>query len=133
MAGTAGRLKPLNFRLAHHGEPLPCPRPRVTQRGTYMPKRYREYKEQLVDALCEELKSNPIQHYDELALYGFKAIFHRSGQRKADIDNLLKTVSDAATGIFWANDSQVREQYGRVVYNSTDPRVEIEIYLLDGG
>jgi Holliday junction resolvase RusA-like endonuclease len=120
----------LNFRLTHRGDPVPCPRPRVTQRGTYMPKRYRDYKDQLVDALAEKLSDNPIQHYDELALYGLKAIFFRRGQRKADIDNLLKTVSDAATGIFWAND---REQYGRVIYGSTDPRVEIEIYLLTGG
>lgn len=123
----------MNFRLTHRGEPLPCPRPRVTRRGTYMPKRYVEYKGQLVDAMAEKLSDNPIQHYDENALYGLKAIFFRRGQRKADIDNLLKTVSDAATGIFWANDSQVREQYGRVIYGSTDPRVEIEIYLLTGG
>ncbi len=123
----------MNFRLTHRGDPIPCPRPRVTRRGTYMPKRYVEYKEQLIDALAEALGDNPIKYYSEIALYGLQAIFFRKGQRKADIDNLLKTVSDAAAGIFWANDSQVREQYGRVVYGSTDPRVEIEVYLLTGG
>ena len=123
----------MTVRLTHHGNPLPCPRPRVTRRGCYMPKRYVEYKEQLVDAMVYELSDNPLQHYDENAFYGMKCVFFRQGQRKADIDNLLKTVSDAATGIFWADDSQVREQYGRVVYGSSDPRVEIEIYELTGG
>lgn len=126
----------MNFRLTHRGDPIPCPRPRVTKRGNYMPKRYVEYRDALSEALGGRIEAKRIECYFSRgidSLFGLKAIFFRRGQRKADIDNLLKTVSDAATGIFWVNDSQVREQYGRVIYGSTDPRVEIEIYELTGG
>ena len=87
----------------------------------------------LIDYASDDILGAYIKWPFRDGLFGIKASFYRQGQRKADIDNLLKTVSDAATGIFWADDSQVREQYGRVEYGSSDPRVEIEIYLLDGG
>lgn len=55
-----------------------------------------------------------------------KRILHPA--KKPDIDNLLKTVSDAANGVLWWDDAQIVSLTCRKAYCAPDerPRIEIE-------
>lgn len=54
-------------------------------------------------------------------------IFFRSNRQRIDVDNMLKNVSDAATGIVWQDDSQVTAVAGTVEYDPSNPRTVIAI------
>ena len=108
------------------GDPLPSPRPRVTGKRTYMPKRYTKYRDALGWALKEQLMR--AKHTPDGADYGIRALFFRRTRQRTDVDNLLKTCLDAGTGVIWNDDSQVVEVFGRTFFQSDDPRVVLLIY-----
>jgi Holliday junction resolvase RusA-like endonuclease len=116
--------------LTFRGDPLPSPRPRVTRTGTFMPTRYRTYREGLKWSIKGALLRRGVPPSDSNQKYGFKAAFFRATRQRTDVDNLLKTVSDAGTGIVWADDSQVLEVFGRVFVDPDNPRVVILIYAV---
>jgi Holliday junction resolvase RusA-like endonuclease len=73
-------------------------RPRVTSRGTFMPKEYKqkqaEMKRQLLEAWEDrEPLSGPIAL--DLELYG---------EGRADADNIIGALMDSANGILWTDD-----------------------------
>ena len=63
--------------------------------------------------------------------FGIRARFFLGNRRKVDLDNLLKPVMDAGTGLVWADDSQVIELYGIVLRDDPDPRIEVLIYSIE--
>ncbi len=56
--------------------------------------------------------------------YVFNGIAH--SKARFDIDNQIKFVMDALTGVYWANDGQVQIGWAYKIY-SHKPRTEIEI------
>ena len=90
-----------------HGQPVPCPRPRVTKHGTYYPKRYTRWLSDtrvLLRQACIEQNKGKFIEGDVVVEVTF------SGARAdADIDNLCKAVLDAAQGQVFKDDRQVVE------------------------
>jgi Holliday junction resolvase RusA-like endonuclease len=57
----------------------------------------------------------------------------RGVRRRPDITNLLKAVEDAANGLLWVDDRQVRAEYGVIEAwgpGLTDPLVEVLVWEL---
>ena len=48
-------------------------------------------------------------------------------RRSGDLDNRLKILLDALQGVFYANDSQVRELHAYLADDCHQPRVEVEV------
>lgn len=52
-------------------------------------------------------------------------IFFRSSKHRIDVDNMLKHVMDAATGVCWKDDAQVTAKFGAVELDANNPRTVI--------
>ena len=84
------------------------------------------------DALGWEIKERLGGQWDTRRYsFGLRARFFLGNRRKVDIDNLLKPIMDAGTGIVWADDSQVAEVYAIVLREDPKPRVEFLIYAIE--
>ena len=78
------------------GRPTPCPRPRVGKHGTYYPKSYQEWLRGAQTALRQAAIT---QNGGRLMEGDVSVVVTFSGARaNADIDNLCKSVLDAAQG-----------------------------------
>lgn len=107
------------------GDPTPSPRPRLGRGGNvYMGKAYTSYREQLAWTMKGKIGSIGVRD----GIFGMRAIFFRRTRQRTDVDNLLKTCHDAGTGVIWKDDSQVVETFGRIFFESDDPRVVLLIY-----
>ena len=105
------------------GDPVPAPRPRFAQGGTYMPARYTAYKLALAWAFKAKMgRRKPMRGPIILVLD-----FYRKNHRRVDLDNLEKTVMDAGTGVVWEDDSQVFDKHGRRFLGCDEPRTEIRL------
>lgn len=51
-------------------------------------------------------------------------------KRVRDLDNHLKIVFDALTGVVWEDDKQIQEMTIRKDYDKENPRVELDVVLL---
>ncbi|KKL26395.1 hypothetical protein LCGC14_2395750 [marine sediment metagenome] len=112
---------PRSITLSLPGDPVPAPRPRFGQGGTYMPERYTDYKLGLAWAFKAEMgRKKPMRGPLIIVLN-----FYRKTRGKVDIDNLEKTVLDAGNGVVWEDDSQIVEMHSRKVLGCADPRVEV--------
>lgn len=56
-------------------------------------------------------------------------VFYWPDKRRHDIDNGLKGLLDALTGILWDDDSQIQEMRVRKYVDKANPRVELMIEL----
>jgi len=95
--------------------------------GSYTPERTNLYQKMIAHELEAALS---IKGVDADNRFGLRCIFHRSNRQRIDVDNLIKAVSDAATGIVWKDDSQVLEMIGRVFLASKNPRIQVLIYTV---
>lgn len=58
--------------------------------------------------------------------------FYYDPQRRADLDNLVKTVQDALTGVAWHDDRQVwRLQAVRIARRAGDPEVMVDVTVMN--
>jgi Holliday junction resolvase RusA-like endonuclease len=116
--------------LIFRGDPVPAARARVTRKGgAYYPKTYAVYRKNLRASLEEALRATEAEP-DAESKFGLKAVFFRRSRQRTDVDNLLKAICDACTGLIWHDDSQVIETFGRVCYDSQDPRVVLLVYFV---
>jgi Holliday junction resolvase RusA-like endonuclease len=107
-------------------EPYPWPRARVSKAGRfYLPKTYLAYRDLVAMHLRAAYRGDPEAGPVRLVLG-----FYRSTSRKADVDNLAKTIMDAGTGIVWDDDSQILELVAEISYRS-EPSVELLAYTLE--
>lgn len=80
------------------GRALSQPRPRVTIRGTFMPKEYRTYRDQVADAVqivAAELADRGTPWDAHREAYGVQLRFWMPDYRSTDIDKLGSTILDA--------------------------------------
>ena len=120
---------PRSITLSFPGDPVPAPRPRFAQGGTYMPTKYTAYKLALAWAFKEKMgRKKPMRGAISITLD-----FYRSTHRRVDLDNLEKTVLDAGGGVVWLDDSQIVEMHSRKVLGSAEPRVEVMLEEVNDG
>ena len=133
------------IKFTIYGDPVPKGRPKFTVRGgyamAYTPKKTKENEDYI---RCAALPYKPyIKPFT--GPVSLTAIFYRSipksfPKKKAemakngilrptttpDLDNYLKQVEDALSGIFYENDKQIVDS-SESKYYSERPRIEIEI------
>ena len=111
-------------------KPVPCPRPRVTSRGTYMPGDYTKIKKRHADFLCGTYPFDVIDFPVEVHLFFHipkpKTVRREFPCVRPDVDNYSKSILDAITlaGI-WTDDCLVtdlisRKRYGEAGKFGTD-------------
>ena len=90
--------------------PIPCPRPRITSKGwTYYPKKYQAWKTEAEDLFIEMMKAHKLKAFagevEVIAVFVVKRPKTTKLPRpKPDIDNYLKALLDAGTGVVWTDD-----------------------------
>ena len=113
------------------GRPVPCPRPRVSRKGTYYPKRYTDWlngaKALLRDACVRQNKGKVLEG-DVVVAVTF------SGARpNSDIDNLCKAVLDAAQGSVFKDDRQVTILEAEKFKHDKEKYTHVEIWEVSDG
>lgn len=112
-------------------KPMPSPRPRFRNAGkfvqTYMPTSYTKHKEYIQRQMPKLLIDKSIKLTILFEMPMLKSWSNPQKQRmikayhskKPDIDNLLKTVLDAANGHLWIDDGQIVEIHSAKRYAET--------------
>lgn len=116
----------LDFSLVHDGAPVSKSRARVSQGHAYTPRRTEEAQQVLAWAI--KLAMPKGYRDDGEQTYAVEARFFMPSFHRIDVDNLLKLVLDAGTGIVWKDDIQVVEVHGYITRQVPNPRSEIRIY-----
>lgn len=118
----------LVLSLVYDGEPISKQRVRFGAGGTvYTPAKTRHYEKTIGWELRAKLQGIEPDSESKFAL---RCIFYRSNRQRIDCDNLIKAISDAATGVVWQDDNQVLEVIGRLFLKDETPRVEVAIYRI---
>lgn len=121
--------KDVAVRLTVDGQPFSKGRARFTKAGhAYTPKKTRSHENMLKLLMRSAL---PTDEPDDKSRFGLRCLFYRSTRQRIDCDNLIKAVSDAATGAVWKDDAQVLEVIGRLFLADDEPRTEIVIYRIE--
>ena len=108
-------------------EPLPWPRSRVSRSGKfYLPKTYVAFRD-LVAVHLGAAHRGPLEAGPLRLVLGF----YRTSRRKADVDNLAKSVLDAGTGTVWEDDSQILDLHAQVRHRDAGPSIELLVYRLE--
>ena len=133
-------------------QPVAQSRPRFARRGkfvtTYDPPKSKAYKKLVRQEVLKQYHDEPIAKGNPLIL---QVTFYRSIQKslskaeherrlrgdilpfvKPDIDNYFKAVTDALTGVIWADDNQITDVKMSKRY-SDSPRTEIVIWRAKEG
>lgn len=110
-----------HWQITIEGEPVVKSRPRFGRGKTYTNPRDR-VAEAHTAAVLRDLLPEPLSGNVAIA-----CVFHRPNRNRADVDNLLKHVLDAANGVLFADDSQVTGIVGAVELDEQDPRTEVAI------
>lgn len=72
-------------------------RPRVTRNGTFMPVAYKQKQAEMVRQLREQWDGPPLEGPLRLEL-------RIRGEGRADADNIIGALMDAANGLLWTDD-----------------------------
>jgi Holliday junction resolvase RusA-like endonuclease len=72
-----------------------------------------------------ELQSGPCEYEVAIDVH-----FFRKNRRRVDLDNLLKLCMDAANGVLWEDDWQVKEITARMSVDPKDPRTVLTVEAL---
>ncbi|KXG78267.1 RusA family crossover junction endodeoxyribonuclease [Thermotalea metallivorans] len=135
------------IRLTIPGEPVAKGRPRVLKTGTtYTPKKTKNYETLVKEIYVLQHNEPPMEGELFLELKAYFSIPKSAPKKKQaamireeirptkkpDIDNLVKTVTDALNTLAYRDDSQIVEaRVGK--YYSEQPRVEIIIQSIEKG
>jgi len=117
----------LVVRVTYDGLPVAKGRARYKAhgKGMYTPLSTREYETKIGWLIRKAL--GPVAP-DAESRFGLRCVFYRPNRLRIDCDNLIKAISDAATGLVWKDDSQVLEVIGRLFLAAERPHVEFAIY-----
>ena len=127
------------------GEPVAQGRPKFTRIGNhvraYDPEKSRLYKSLVRDAAAKVMPETPLECAVSLMVMAYRSIprswskkKQESARRgeimpttKPDIDNVVKAIKDALTGVIWRDDSKVVSLFAEKSY-SVKPRIWVQIY-----
>ena len=114
----------LTFKV--EGNCVPKQRPRKGKGGQfYTPKRTLDYEEKVrVAALAKKARPS-----DKVVM--LKCRFHFDDRRNRDLDNCVKSVSDALNGVAWDDDAQICHLHAHKYYNHQGGYTEVIIDYYD--
>ena len=72
-------------------------RPRVTSRGAFMPKAYRDKQKEMVRQIREQFTESPLEG-------PLRVEIEIRGEGRADGDNIIGALFDAANKVLWVDD-----------------------------
>jgi hypothetical protein len=127
MRMDAPHREAISFDLVVPGDPKSKARPRIYKGHGVTPVATRIAEERLRGFLRGTIQGLP----DGRRAYGTRIEFHTEGWQRRDLDNMVKLVWDACTGIVWDDDSQVVELTSRLRRNDPPARTRIVVYPLD--
>lgn len=103
------------------GRPVPCPRPRVTRRGTFYPARYTAWLELVgYEALAVRGDGRMLAGNLALSLW-----FTLPDRRRGDCDNYCKGLLDGLQGVLYENDRQITDLDAHLRIDPDQPGVTI--------
>ena len=105
-------------------EPVALARPRVTKRGTFLPRRSQKFRENFQLLLRAAFHAPPFEGPLSVTLHFYKPI-KTTTPRFGDVDNLVKAVLDACNNILWLDDRQITELH--VFKHSGEGKIELEV------
>lgn len=115
-------------------DPIPGERARIRRQGkAYYSERYTTYRDAVGFAMQQAIREQSLIHeLDPEQLFGVRVVFSRATRQRTDVDNMLKSVLDAGTGVVWPDDCQVAEAIVRNFgVNRQAPFLEFAMYRLD--
>jgi Holliday junction resolvase RusA-like endonuclease len=116
--------------------PVVASRPRVTRWSTFFPKKYAQFKEDMLE-LTKDITYTPSKEliYVQMTFYvampkswSKKKKLEKGGQfcdNNCDIDNYCKATLDSLEGVYFENDKQVAMIRAMKYYSAT-PRIEYQ-------
>lgn len=130
LSANEARVMTEVLSIVHAGEPVSKSRARwnKVQNRTYTPQKTIDAQESLGWAMRGALRG---RKPDAASFFAVTVYFHTKGWQRRDIDNLVKLVFDAATGIVWEDDSQVVELHARMYPAAVEPRTELTVSTVD--
>ena len=115
----------MKFKFWFRGNPIPKGRPRYARDHFYTYAPTADWEEMVGWQARDQFKRRPL-----LGPLGIGFIFYREDRRKVDLDNLEKAMLDGLQGVFFEDDSQIKEKTGKVLYDKERPGVEVTIWQL---
>jgi len=128
------------MRIIFDINPCPASRPRVTRWSTYYPKKYTQFKKDMI-ALTSELYITPSESLLSVNI-GFYIGMPKSWSKKkkelkngqycdnnADVDNYLKAILDSLNEVIYVDDRQIVEVYAKKLY-SDKPCIEFNMKII---
>jgi len=110
----------INWTITIPGNPVPKGRPRAVRGRIITPQRTRDYEKLVGHYATLKWRREPTKARLFVSLR-----FYRDNERRADFDNLTKSVLDGLQGIVYVDDSQIKEAHIRVEVDQENPRVEV--------
>ena len=115
------------------GPPKPKDRPRFSGHA-YTTKKTREYEKMVQAAAMVALgtwrKENNGVHWTGVGRYSLIVFFFFDDRRKRDLDNCIKSISDALNGMLYDDDHQIDELYAVRDYDKRSPRAVVTVKRL---
>jgi len=119
--------------FAVKGPPKPKDRPRFSGHA-YTTKRTREYEQKVrisaMAALAKWRHENDGAHWNAAGPYSLSVFFFFGDRRKRDVDNCLKSISDALNKLLYNDDHQLDEIYAVRDYDIRSPRAVVTVRRL---
>jgi Holliday junction resolvase RusA-like endonuclease len=117
------------------GNPKPKGRPRFTKYGhPYTPKTTKKYEQSVrvaaLAALTEWRNENNGQKWNVTGPFALNAFLFFGDRRKRDIDNVLKSISDALNKLLYDDDHQLDEISAKRRYDIRSPRAVVTVSRL---
>lgn len=109
------------------GPPQPYQRPGGKRR--YTPKRTRDYLQRVGWAAREALGR---MSWRRDRTYDVRVMFYMQDNKRRDVDNMVKSICDGATGILWDDDSQITGKQAWKAVGRHRPRAEVRVRMIDG-
>jgi len=126
--------------LQFNVNPVPASRPRVTRWSTYYPKKYTQFKLDMI-ALTSEMHFAPFEGLLGVDI-GFYIGMPKSWSKKkkkskdgrycdnnADVDNYLKAILDSLNEVVYVDDRQIVEISARKIY-SDQPCIKFKMKII---
>jgi len=117
------------------GSPKPKGRPRFTKYGhAYTPKATKGYEQTVrvaaMEALTQWRNENNGVHWNASGPFALNVFLFFGDRRKRDIDNCLKSISDALNKLLYNDDHQLDEIYAVRDYDIRSPRAVVTVRRL---
>lgn len=116
----------ISFVINH--QPLPKQRPRVGKGGrVYTPTKTRKYENLVAETTALNMQGKEMLTGD----LSLSILLYRKGRKRADVDNLIKSVADGMQKVAFNDDQQFVEKHARVIYEAEEPRTVVNIHPVE--